>query len=122
MSPKQIVELWVQLFNKADIDGLIELYEDNAVNHQIVTEPLNGRQAIRAFFETEFNRAKMICRIENLQESGEWVILEWSDPLGIRGCGIFQIQIGKIILQRGYFDQLTFFRIHGLPVPDNYLN
>ncbi len=122
MSPKQIVEVWVQRFNKSDIDGLMELYEDNAVNHQVVTEPLYGRQAIRAFFETEFCRAKMNCRTENLIESGDWAVLEWSDPLGLRGCGIFQIQNEKIVSQRGYFDQLTFFRLHDLPVPESYLN
>lgn len=45
----------------------------------------------------------------------------WSDPLGLRGCGFFHVRDGRIVHQRGYFDQLSFFRAQGLPVPDDYL-
>ena len=73
-------------------------------------------------FATEFARAKMVCIEENLLESGNWAILEWSDPLGLRGCGFFQVHDDQIVFQRGYFDQLTFFRLQGIPVPDEYLD
>lgn len=122
MKPIDVVKTWVERFNKADIDGLCELYHQNATNHQVVTEPLVGIETIRNMFETEFSRAKMVCHIENLFEDGEWAILEWSDPLGLRGCGFFHVQNGKIIFQRGYFDQLTFFKIQGLDIPEEYLD
>ena len=122
MKSTEVVKTWVKRFNKADLDGLCELCDPNAVNHQVVMEPLVGIDAIRNMFEIEFARAEMICNIENLFEAGEWAILEWSDPLGLRGCGFFHIQNGKIIFQRGYFDQLTFFKIQGLEIPDEYLN
>jgi limonene-1,2-epoxide hydrolase len=122
MKPTDVVKTWVERFNQADINGLCDLYDQNATNHQVVTEPLVGIDAIRNMFETEFSRAQMVCNIENLFEDGEWAILEWSDPLGLRGCGFFHIQNGKIIFQRGYFDQLTFFRIQGLDIPDDYLD
>ena len=66
---------------------------------------------------------RLNCRflVENLFECGEWAILEWSDPNGLRGCGFFQVRGDRIAFQRGYFDQLTFFRLQGLPVPDHYL-
>lgn len=121
MSPKQVVMEWVSRFNNGDVDGLAALYAEDAVNHQVVTQPLNGRAAIRRMFETEFGRASMHCGIENLFEDGEWAILEWRDPNGLRGCGFFQVQSGRIVFQRGYFDQLSFFRAQGLPVPDSYL-
>ncbi|MGD8406899.1 MAG: nuclear transport factor 2 family protein [Anaerolineales bacterium] len=121
MKPEEVVKSWVERFNAADIDGLCDLYDQNATNHQVVTKPLVGIEAIREMFETEFARAKMVCNIENLFEDGEWAILEWSDPLGLRGCGFFHVQNGKIIFQRGYFDQLTFFRLQGLEIPDEYL-
>ncbi len=121
MSPKQLVQEWVSRFNKADIDGLASLYAEDATNHQVVTEPLRGREAIRRLFETEFGRADMTCIIENLFEDGEWAILEWRDPHGLRGCGFFHVQGDKIAFQRGYFDQLSFFRQQGIPVPDTYL-
>ena len=121
MTPRQVVERWVERFNAADIPGLIALYAPDAVNHQVVMAPLEGREAIEAMFRTEFGRATMVCLIENLFEDGDWAILEWRDPLGLRGCGFFRIHEGRIVFQRGYFDQLSFFRIQGLPVPDRYL-
>lgn len=121
MTPKELVQEWIRRFNSTDADGLAALYAEDAVNHQVVMEPLRGRAAIREMFAIEFGRARMVCIEENLLESGEWAMLEWSDPLGPRGCGFFQVRDGKIVFQRGYFDQLSFFRIHNLPVPDSYL-
>ena len=100
----------------------MSLYAEDATNHQIVTDPLIGRPAIRAMFEIEFGRAKMTCIEENLLESSDWAILEWRDPNGLRGCGFFKTANDQIVFQRGYFDQLTFFRLQGLPVPDAYLS
>jgi hypothetical protein len=31
------------------------------------------------------------------------------------------VRDGLIVFQRGYLDQLSFFRLRGLPVPDSYL-
>ncbi len=121
MSPRELVLEWVEKFNAADIAGLAQLYAVEAVNHQVVTEPLRGREAIRRMFEIEFGRAQMVCLVENLFECGEWAILEWRDPNGLRGSGFFHVQDDQIIFQRGYFDQLSFFKLQGLPVPQEYL-
>ncbi len=121
MTPKQTVLQWVEYFNAGDIERLTGLYAVDAVNHQVVMEPLNGRSAIKMMFEKEFSRATMVCIPETIYEAGEWAILEWRDPLGLRGCGFFHVVNGSIIFQRGYFDQLSFFRIQGLPVPKEYL-
>lgn len=121
MSPKQLVQEWVVRFNAADIAGLAALYAPDAVNHQVVMTPLHGRDAIRRMFEIEFGRAEMTCLVDNLFEDGEWAILEWRDPNGLRGCGFFHVRGGQIVFQRGYFDQLSFFRLQGLDVPDSYL-
>ncbi len=53
MTPRQLVEQWVARFNAADADGLAELYDEKAVNHQVTQEPIVGRDAIRAMFERE---------------------------------------------------------------------
>lgn len=121
MSPKQLVQEWVSRFNAADVESLVALYAEDATNHQVVMEPLLGRDAIEHMFRTEFGRAEMTCIPENIFEDGEWAILEWRDPSGLRGCGFFHVQNDKIIFQRGYFDQLSFFRLQGIPVPENYL-
>ena len=121
MTPTRLVREFVARFNAADIDGLAALYAEDAVNHQVVMEPLNGRAAIRRMFEIEFARATMVCIEEAVYEDGECAILEWRDPLGLRGCGFFHVRNGQIVSQRGYFDQLSFFRQQGLPVPESYL-
>ena len=117
MKPSDTVRQWVEVFNTADADALALLYEEEAVNHQVMEEPLEGREAIRQMFQREFALAKMVCIVENIFEDGEWAILEWRDPLGLRGCGFFHIIDGRIHFQRGYWDRLTFLRAHGLPIP-----
>jgi limonene-1,2-epoxide hydrolase len=121
MTPTQVVTRWVEKFNAADIEGLMVLYAPDAINHQVVTTPLKGRDEIRKLFEVEFGRAKMVCIPVKLHEAGDWAILEWRDPLGLHGCGFFEVKNDLIVFQRGYFDQLTLFRIQGLPVPPEYL-
>jgi len=106
----------VKAFNAGDADSLAAFYTEDAVNHQVANEPVHGREAIRAMFQREFAAAKMVCLIENIFEDGDWAILEWRDPLGLRGCGFFQIQNGRIAFQRGYWDKLSFLKMHGLPI------
>jgi hypothetical protein len=117
MKPGELVAAWVETFNRADISGLADFYADDAVNHQVANDPAIGRQAIRQMFEGEFAEANMVCIVENIFEDGEWAILEWKDPFGLRGCGFFHVVNGRIVFQRGYWDKLSFLRIHGLPIP-----
>jgi hypothetical protein len=67
-------------------------------------------------FEREFARAEMHCIVEAIHEASEVTALEWSDPLGLRGCGFFTIRDGLIAFQRGYWDKLSFLKLHGLPI------
>ena len=119
MTPRQVVETWVTAFNRADPDALAALYADDAVNHQVAETPVAGRDAIRRMFTAGFAVAPMTCIVENLFEDGEWAILEWRDPLGLRGCGFFRITDSRIRFQRGYWDKLSFLRQHGLPLPQD---
>jgi ketosteroid isomerase-like protein len=114
MRAKEIVRAWVDAFNRADVEGLASLYHPDAVNHQVALEPVEGREAIRAMFAREFGAAKMVCIVENLFEDGDWAILEWRDPLGLRRRGFFQVRDGKIAFQRGYWDKLSFLKLQGL--------
>ncbi len=118
MRPRELVQQWVDAFNRADCDALAALYADDAVNHQVAEQPVKGKAAIREMFRTGFAAAKMVCMVENIFEDGEWAILEWRDPLGLRGCGFFHVVGGKIRFQRGYWDKLSFLRMHGLPLPE----
>ena len=116
MTPKDVVQRWIAAFNSADAEALAALYDDDAINHQVANEPVVGKAAIRAMFEREFATAEMTCIPEALFEDGEWAILEWKDPNGLRGCGFFQIRDEQIVFQRGYWDKLSFLKLHGLPL------
>jgi limonene-1,2-epoxide hydrolase len=118
VQPRELVETWVQAFNRADVDALVNFYAKDAVNHQVAESPVEGREAIRQMFAAGFAAAKMVCIVETIFEDGEWAILEWRDPLGLRGCGFFHVVDGKIVFQRGYWDKLSFLRTQGLKLPD----
>lgn len=117
MSPKEVVAAWVEAFNAADVEALTAMYHPEAVNHQVAESPVEGRENIRDMFEREFGQAEMTCIVEHIFEDGEWAILEWKDPKGLRGCGFFRILQGRIVFQRGYWDKLSFLRLHDLPIP-----
>jgi limonene-1,2-epoxide hydrolase len=103
MQPRELILKWVDAFNRADADA-----------------PVQGRAAIRKMFADGFAAAKMHCLVENLFVDGDWVILEWKDRLGLRGCGFFQVADDRIQFQREYWDKLTFLRTQGLPLPESH--
>jgi hypothetical protein len=114
VNPRRRVQTWVEAFNRGDVDALAAMYADDAINHQVANDPVIGREAIRAMFAEGFAQAEMVCIPENIFEDGDWAILEWRDPKGLRGCGFFQVIEGRIAFQRGYWDKLSFLRLHGL--------
>jgi len=113
-----LVRAWVDAFNRADVETLVSLYEEDAINHQVAESPVQGRVAMREMFKNGFAAAKMVCIVENLFQDGEWAILEWRDPKGLRGCGFFHVRHDKIAFQRGYWDKLSFMKSHN-PQPSH---
>ena len=112
MKPKQLIEKWVELFNQGNAEKISDLYHENAVNHQVANEPVEGKQNIYKMFCNDFSRGEnVVCIVENIFEDGDWGILEWKTPKGFRGCGFFNVIDGKIKFQRGYWDKLTFLKI-----------
>lgn len=117
MTPKQVVEKWIEAFNAGDAEAIGNLYADDATNHQVMNDPLVGKGSIRQMFFNEFSKYTMVCIPENIFEDRDWAILEWKDPKGLRGCGFFQVKNNKIVFQRGYWDKLSFFKLNDIPLP-----
>jgi len=111
--PIEVLEKWIAAFNNADVEAISALYADDAINHQVANEPVIGKPAIRKMFADEFASAEMTCIPENIFQDGEWAIMEWRDPSGLRGCGFFQVRDEKIVFQRGYWDKLSFLKLQG---------
>jgi len=117
MTPKEVLQHWLECFNNADAEGITKLYAENAINHQVANEPVIGLKAIKEMFTREFANSKMVCIPENIFEDKDWVILEWTDPKGMRGCGFFNVKDDKIVFQRGYWDKLSFYKLYNIPLP-----
>ncbi len=114
MTPSEVVRIWIEKFNDADVDGLANLYAPDALNDQVVfSSPLTGRKAIREMFEIEFSRATMVCIEERIYECGDTAILQWRDPLGLRGCGFFKIRSDQIFTKK-----VTSINCHSLRLRD----
>ena len=117
MTPTEVVKAWLRAFNRADPDAMASFYAPTASLHLVPEQPVLGLDAIHDEFVALFSGPEQIWMVENLFENGEWAILEWRDPQGLRGSGFFQVLDGQIALQRSYLDRLSFLRQHGLPVP-----
>ena len=115
MTPKEIVETWVKAFNAADIEKLQNLYAEDAINHQMPNEAVQGKKAIAEMFRSEFAAAPaMHCIKEQIISEDNWAVLEWRDPKGFRGCGFFLVKNDLIQIQRGYWDKLSFQKLYGV--------
>lgn len=113
MTPRELLQKWVELFNNYDADGIAELYDEDCVNHQTALGMVQGKENIRNMFRDDFANYEMVCIVENIFQDGDVGMLEWKDPKGLRGCGFFWIKDDKIVYQRGYFDRLSFMQQQG---------
>ena len=83
MTPKEILQEWIDCFNAADAVALANLYAQDAINHQVANTPVIGKTAIHEMFVNEFATSKMVCIVEHIFEDGEW--LSWNGKIR-SGC------------------------------------
>lgn len=103
MRPKDVVQCWVEAFNRADADTLARFYTEDAINHQVPENSIEGREAIRRMFTDGFATAKMVCLIERYSRMVKGdprtaTHLAWAARFLSPGQG-------KIVFQRGYWDK-----------------
>ncbi len=126
---REVVEAFFDAFNRHDVDALVALYAEDALNHQMPTAPLRGRESIRQSFVEGFAAIPdMGCRVVNLMSDGEWGAAEWEGwgthhaegvprrPYRMNGCGFFRVQGGLIVEQRGYWDSATMAHQAGIAI------
>lgn len=115
MKPKEVLEKWIDCFNKADAYHIAELYATNAVNHQVANEPIIGKESIYKMFVNEFATAKMVCMVENILKMANG--LSWNGKTLLDFVDAdFSCKDNKIVFQRGYWDKLSFLKQHNLPI------
>lgn len=118
MKSTKVIETWIERFNAHDAAGCSALYSDNASLHVAFLAPTEGRAAIHAMFEAYFTAAPLHCLVKHLHTTDDGhVVLEWQDKVGLCGVNIYEVADGLVQRQRNYFDQLSFLRLNGLPLP-----
>ncbi len=113
MRPLDVAHAWLAAFNGQDAERIANLYAEDAVIDHIFPDPIRGRSQIRKMFTKGFAASPLVCIVENLFEAGEWVILEWRDPKGLRGCALFRVVDGLIVFSRAYWDRIEHMKLHG---------
>lgn len=134
MDSKHLLQVWIEAFQACDLKRVVECYADDAVNHQVAAGEPSIRKAQIEKDTAEFFKGfpDAWSRVQNLMGDGDWAAWEWigggtflgefygNRPTGrsfeIRGCGFFNFRDEKIVLQRGYWDKLSWFSHIGLPI------
>lgn len=119
MNNRDILDKFLEFYNSKNIDELVNLYTEDATNYQIANEPVVGKEQIRKMFTDQFSKVKTHCEPVKIIEQDNYAVMEWRDPKNFQGCSIFEFKNGKIYQQRGYWDKLSFFKLHEIPFPLN---
>ncbi len=119
MSDKtQLVRDFISKFNEKDVDGIMAFFAEDAVYHNMPSDPVTGLEGIRQLVSFFVGPADSIdWEITNIAQTENTVLTERIDRFVIKGkeivlpiMGTFEIQNGKIAAWRDYFDMATWQR------------
>jgi limonene-1,2-epoxide hydrolase len=124
MNPTKVVLDFLDAWPRGDIDVLMAFFSDDAVYHNIPVPAAVGAPAIRDAF---LGFAKLMDSIEivnlNVAAQGSVVFTERIDRfrwgtkmLELPVAGVFEVQGGKIVAHRDYFDYRTWLDATGIPL------
>jgi len=112
-SPDELVTQFCALWSKADAAAIVENMTEDAVYHNIPMEPVQGREAIRAFIEGFLATIDGIDFVVHRQVSdGGLVFNERTDIIRTKNgksielpvTGVFEVVDDKVAAWRDYFD------------------
>lgn len=112
-SPDELVTQFCALWSKADATVIAESMTEDAVYHNIPMDPVQGREAIRAFIEGFLATVDGIDFVVHRQVSdGGLVFNERTDIIRTKNgesielpvTGVFEVADDKIAAWRDYFD------------------
>ena len=115
MTPTQVVENFIDAWNRMDWEAVVGALADDVIYHNIPMEKLEGKQAAAAFI-TGMQAEGVDWETISIAENGNKVLTERVDRFDMAGgkklvipvMGIFEIENGKIKAWRDYFDLQTF--------------
>ena len=117
----QLIADFVAAFNAKDVDRIMTFFADDAVYHNMPTEPVRGVEAVRNVIASYVGAAEVVdWEITASAQVGDTVLTERIDRFVFGGkdvtlpvMGAFDIEDGKIVAWRDYFDQATWNRQMG---------
>ncbi len=117
--PRAIAEAWSEAYGAADLDALAGLYAEHAVlADEGSARRRHGIAAIRREMEQRWadyrsGGVAVGCRRRHVVSDDERAVLEWTDPLGLPFCSVFDCRGGLIVAQRDYDDSRDRERLYG---------
>ncbi len=113
---ERLVRDFCDAWKRRDIDELLGYFADDAVYHNVPTDPAQGHDAIRNVMMLFVPMSKEISfDIKHLAEEGNIVMTERVDRFVMDGgtielpvMGVFEVEGGKIKAWRDYFDMQQF--------------
>ena len=121
-SPDELVTQFCALWSKADAATIAENMTEDAVYHNIPMEPVQGREAMRAFIEGFLATIDGIDFVVHRQVSdGGLVFNERTDIIRTKNgqsielpvTGVFEVVDDKVAAWRDYFDMTKMVQAFG---------
>ena len=114
--PIDVVREFCALWEKGDLDAIVDSFTDDAVYHNIPVAPVAGKDAIRATIAGFTGGVDTIeFRVLNISADGNVVLTERVDAfitstvtIELPVMGTFEVKGDKIAAWRDYFDMNQF--------------
>lgn len=115
-TPTQVVERFLDLLQRNDIAGAMELVAVDVEYENVGLPTVHGRERMRRLFEALVRPAGagFEAIVHKISTDGQTVLTERTDILKLRRlhvqlwvCGRFDVRDGEIVLWRDYFDRTT---------------
>ena len=94
-----------------DFEAIVAALDERVLYHNIPLEPIDGREAVRAYLEKAWRFDAVDWQLTNIAADGDIVLTERVDNFVINGkpvslpvMGTFEIHEGRIVAWRDYFD------------------
>ncbi len=118
---EEVVTRFINTWPKRNIDELLAFFTDDAVYHNIPTDPARGKAAIRAVINSFLPMANSVeFKVLRSASAGNVVFNERLDIFDMGGkkvelpvTGVFEVRGGKIAAWRDYFDMQMFTKQMG---------